>query len=86
MSQLFVELIGELFKWLLEAIWERYPTTCKVIYGCTFGLCFLYFWLFNDEMAWWSAGIFAVFLSLIIGTVLVILLHFGVKWFYKGSD
>ncbi|MDO4697342.1 MAG: hypothetical protein Q4A60_01485 [Pasteurellaceae bacterium] len=86
MTHLLVELIGELFKWLMEAIWERYPTTSKVIYGGTFGLFFLYFWLFDDEMAWWSAGIFAVFLSLIVGTLLVILLHLGVKWCYKGSD
>lgn len=80
-----IEPLADLFNDLLKTIFERYPNLSKALYGSVFLLNFLYFWLF-DEMAWWSAAIFSVFLTLIFATLLILLLHFGVKLWYKRSE
>lgn len=76
------EGIAEIFLDGLKSVFERYPNFSKGIYGTVFLLNFLYFWLL-DEMVWWSAGIFSLFLTLIIATLFILMLHFGVKLIYR---
>lgn len=80
------EGIAEIFLDGLKSIFERYPNFSKAIYGAVFLLNFLYFWLF-DEMAWWSAALFSLFLTLIFATLIILVLHFSVKLVcYKRSN
>ncbi|QIM62488.1 hypothetical protein A1D29_03780 [Pasteurellaceae bacterium Orientalotternb1] len=77
-----IEGIAETLNDLLTTIYRRYPNLSKGIYDVVFLITWLYLWLF-DEMAWWSAAIFSLFLTLIFATLLILLLHFGVKLGFK---
>lgn len=81
-SELLAHCILEVFADGVKNIWQRFPNLSKALYGSVFLISFLYFWLF-DEMAWWSAAIFAIFLALIFATLLILLLYLGVRLCYK---
>ena len=78
----FIGLILEIFGWVSQTIFERYPNLSKKVYGSFYIASLIYCWLF-DDMNWLGLLLFPVFIALIFGTLFIILFYLAVKMYYR---